>query len=515
MDKYSTLSEEYGELELSAADKNITSELSGDFSLPDYQPEIKRLLRVTASMLPPSKFFGAGEAEFTGNIDYYVLYMGSDNEVYCAPLTGEYSVGLSIENDGGVDLGDELMTVVQITPEAVSGRVTSPRHITIKCRLRTHARIYGRGRIISDIKGTDGGLEMLRGEAENARLSFGTGEMLTLSDEIIPDSGRGEFRVVCADGQVLASEVSSGKDEVICRGEVHLKLMLGSEDGEVPTATFRRIPFSSIIPCDGATPESSAYAKGTLAELTVTVEEGRILIECGILLECVCQNNQRQGYIADMYSTENTCECEYRELTVPRGICAFNRNLTLGESMTLDEAKISAAALVADTSASATVDGCVFEGGKCRISGRCKFNLQLFDGGDYTGTELEFPFKYEYELPRGEWGEDMECDAEAGVVFCRARVDGERIGLDAEISLCGRVWENTVHTVLDSFRLGERLERGSGEVVVCYPGGSDTLWSVAKRYNASIDEIVNTNKLQRGMPLSSERSLDGVEYLVL
>lgn len=515
MDKYSALSEEYGELELSAADKNITSELSSDFSLPDYQPEIKRLLRVTASMLPPSKFFGAGEAELTGNIDYYVLYMGSDNEVYCAPLTGEYSVGLSIENDGGIDLGDELMTVVQMTPEAVSGRVTSPRHITVKCRLRTHARIYGKGRVISNITGGDGSLEMLRGEAENSHLCFGTGDMLTLSDEIIPDAGRGEFRVICADGQVLASEVSSGKDEIICRGEVHLKLMLGSEDGEVPTATYRRIPFSSIIPCEGATPESSAYAKGTLAELTVTVEEGRILIECGILLECVCQKNERRGYISDLYSTENTCECEYKELSVPRGICAFNRNLTVGESMSLEDAKISGTALVSDTNACATVDGCSFESGKCKISGRCKFNLQLFDGGDYTGTELEFPFKYEYELPRGEYSEDIECDAEAGVVFCRARVDGERIGLDAEISLCGRIWENTEHTVLDSFRLGDKLQTGSGETVVCYPSGGDTLWSVAKRYNASIDELAAANKLQRGTPMSSERSLDGVDYLVI
>lgn len=514
MDKYSALGEEYGELELSAAEKNVTCELTSDFSLPDYQPEIKRLLRVTASMLPPSKFFGAGEAELTGNIDYYVLYMGSDGEVYCAPLTGEYSVSLPIDNDGGVDLGDELMTAVQMIPESVSGRVTSPRHITVKCRLRTHARIYGKARVICDVKG-GGNVEVLRAEAENSHLCFGTGDMLMLTDEVIPDASRGDFRVVCADGQVLINEVSCGRDEVICRGEVHLKLMLGNEDGGVPSATLRRIPFSSIIPCEGASPESSAYAKGTLAELTVTVDEGRILIECGVLLECVCQKNLRQEYIADIYSTENECECGYRSLSVPRGICAFNRNLTLGESMSLDEAGISAGAIVADTNACAVVDSFSFEGGKCRMVGRCKFNLQLYDGSDYSGTDIEFPFKYEYELSRGEAGNDMECDAEAGVVFCRARVDGERIGLDAEISLCGRIWENIEHTVLDSCMQGDALSASAGEVTVCYPSSNDTLWSIAKKYNASIDGVIASNKLQRGAPMSSPRSIDGVEYLVI
>ena len=38
------------ELQLPVADKIVTTELSGDFTLPDYHPEIKRLLWVNASV---------------------------------------------------------------------------------------------------------------------------------------------------------------------------------------------------------------------------------------------------------------------------------------------------------------------------------------------------------------------------------------------------------------------------------------------------------------------------------
>ena len=41
-------------LQLPLCDKTVTSEVAGDFSLPDYQPEIKRLLRVSATVQPPS-----------------------------------------------------------------------------------------------------------------------------------------------------------------------------------------------------------------------------------------------------------------------------------------------------------------------------------------------------------------------------------------------------------------------------------------------------------------------------
>ena len=85
-----------GYMQIPVCDKTVSTDLSGDFTLPDYQPEIKKLLRVTASVLPPSKYIGNGEAEFTGNIDYYVLYMGSDNGIYCAPLTADYKIDVGV-----------------------------------------------------------------------------------------------------------------------------------------------------------------------------------------------------------------------------------------------------------------------------------------------------------------------------------------------------------------------------------------------------------------------------------
>lgn len=515
MDKYNAFSEEYDEIELPAIERSTISELSSDFSLPDYQPEIKRLLRVAASMLPSSKYFGAGEAEFAGNIDYYVLYMGSDNEVYCAPLTGEYSVSIPIEKDEYIDLGDELISVVQTVPDMISGRVTSPRHITIKCRLKTHAKIYGKGKAIKSFRKCDGSVEKLKGETQNAELYFGAGEMLSLTDEVIPDSRDGEFRVVCADGKVMVNEVGAGKGEVICRGELHMKLLMSRENGTVPTTMNRRIPFSSIIPCEGVTPDSSVYAKGTLAELTLTVDEGRVLTEAGIILETVAQENRQVEYVSDIYSTTNKSECEYRNISVPIGVSAFNKNFTLSESMTLSDAGVGEGVSVADICGNAFIDEYKFEGGKCKMIGRCKFNLQTYEGGDYSNGEIELPFKYEYDMPSSAQDKSCECQAEAKVVFCRARVDGERIGIDAEVALCGRVWEQKDITVLESYRMGEALDKSRGEITVCYPRTGDSLWSVAKRYNAPIVSLIENNKLQKGISPDSISSLEGVEYLVV
>ena len=63
------------------ADITVAEEIGRDFVLPDYQPEIRKVLRVTPSVRPPSRFLGTDEAEFSGNVDYYVVYAGADNQI--------------------------------------------------------------------------------------------------------------------------------------------------------------------------------------------------------------------------------------------------------------------------------------------------------------------------------------------------------------------------------------------------------------------------------------------------
>ena len=63
-------------------ERTVTTELSNDYTLPDYQPEIRRILKVIPSILPPAKYIGGNNAEFNGTIDYNMLYVGADGGIY-------------------------------------------------------------------------------------------------------------------------------------------------------------------------------------------------------------------------------------------------------------------------------------------------------------------------------------------------------------------------------------------------------------------------------------------------
>lgn len=506
-----------GYLQVPIADKTVTTELSGDFTLPDYQPEIKRLLRVTASILPPSKYVGGREAEFAGSVDYYVLYTGSDNELYCAPLTAEYRVEVPFDpteiGEGGTDrqyLSDMTGDAV-IVPDMISGRVTAPRKISIKCRLRTRAQIFGEMPMEDGFGEETNDVEVLHGKANAVRMLCGVGEKLPLSDEMIAENG-GELRVISAEGRALVSEVSPANGAVNCRGDLYLKLLMCREDGGMPYSAMRKIPFSQSVPCEGVDAGCSVCAWGTVCDMGITVEDGKIGIDVGVILETAAMRGESVAYVKDIYSTSRKTQNEYKALRYSCAGAAFGGNFTLSDSKSLEEAGIGSPDVrVVDVIGTVYPEEQSFEGGRCVVSGKAKFTLLMEREGEYSSADLEMPFRY--DAGAGNGMSAAICRGE--VISVRARMDGERIGIDAEIGISGRAWDCAKLCMADSFGFGEEIRRAKGEFVLCYPSGEDTLWSVAKRYGATLSGLTEANGLSSEVSPDDHDSLDGVDYLVI
>lgn len=523
-------------VQLPICHRTLSTELSGDFSLPDYQPEIKRLLRIGASVLPPERYTSGDSLELERSMDYFVLYMGNDNNLYCAPLSTDYRMSLSLSEErerirvsgASSPLDGELTCTCDITAEPVTGRVTAPRRLNIKSRLKAAVRVMGTCSLAAEGSGelTPASIERLSDTAPTARLYRGSGEVPALQDDMIltPAEG-GDVRVICAEGQVMVSEATAGQDMVTCRGEVLLKLTLcpaEPPEGEIvlPTVTTRKIPFSQAVQLAGVTPDCKCCAYGACSEMSVEVEEGHLHTDLGVMLEVMAQKNQTTAYVKDLYSTHKETNCDYTTYATHEALACFNGNFTLSDSQALNEAGISPTARVVDVSAVAFPEAVTADPDKnrCVLSGRCRVQLLLFRDGEYTASELEFPFRYEKDgIPMGSLtaGEVPEYDGSVQVMTCRARMDGERIGVDAEVAVALRLMGQNTLTALSSVAYGQDVTRRRGEYVICFPAPTDTLWSVAKRYHAPMAALGAANGLSLPESADHVSSLTGVEYLIV
>lgn len=492
-------------------EKSTTTDLSGDFTLPDYQPEIKRLLKVNAKVLPPSKYIGDSEGEFSGAIDYYVHYIGSDNQIYCAPVSAEYKTSVPMDKN---ELTLVNMTAdSEIIPESVGGRVTSPRKLNIKCRLKTRARMYGDMPLDMGFMNMGGENQVLVDGKRITRRMFAQSEMIHLCDEIIQGKDS-DTRVVSADGHVLIGEVGAGAGAVNVKGELYLKLLMCRESDGVPYTTLRRLPFSETVMTEGADANSHANAKGSVCEMSISVEDDRIGIDVGIILEVSACKNEVVKYVKDMYSTTHKTECEYRKIPTLCNGRAFNANFTQSDAMTLEEAGLSPEHKIIDICGVACPESSLLEGARWVFTGKSKYSIIAEKDGEYSNFELEMPYRYSVEAKAGD-DSDSYASATAEIISIRPRLDGERIGIDGEVMLAGVISCPDKTVMLDSVSFGEEIERARGEYIICYPSSNDSLWSIAKRYGKTVNSLCRTNKVKSGEVSDSRATLDGVHFLVI
>ncbi len=514
--------------------RTVTTELTGDFSLPDYQPEIKRLLRIETNVLPPNRFAGGDGVELSGTLDYYVLYMGHDNAVYCAPLSTEYR--MTAEPDAEekglmAAAGEPLVCLCDAVAETPTGRVTAPRRLNIRCKIKADVKLYGECRMQGDGE-EDTSVETLPGETSVNRLYWGMGETLPLQEDVILSPTEQEWRVVCAEGHVMMTDATPGMGFVSCRGEVTLKLTLcpaetaeefasDTTDGRsAPPLTVmqRKIPFTQSVEVAGITPACSATACGYCTDISVEMENGHAHVEMGVVTEARGQKNETVSYVKDLFSTRRESACRYTTYPAEAAMKALNGNFTLSDSLPLSEVGIDSSARVVDVTAVATPESLTADAakGRCVLTGTCACHLLLLRDGEYTSADMTLPFRYEFDVQAdGAMDELTGFDGNLSVVNCRARMDGERVGVDAEVAVSLRTYRSAPLTALSDVDFGEEVTRRRGEYVICFPAPTDSAWSVAKRYHAPMAALTAANNLPAGAKADGEESLEGIGYLIV
>ena len=517
MDNYTKTDSAALRVQTLLCDKLEMSEVTAEVSLPDYRPEIKRLIRVSATISPPARYVGAASTELSGNVDFCILYTGNDGALYSTTHASEYRIAIPVDLPNDAAPSEGLVCDADILPEPSQARVLSPRKLSIKCRLRARMRLYGirlieNGDLIAGIAA-----EKLYGSCDTSEFFSGVGEPLLLHDEIVCDTQSEDVRVVCAEGQVFVLEATAGSGCVNCRGEVALKLLCAHDaTGMAPTQMVRRIPFESAAVVDGCEVNCVASAFGTCTDVNVTVEDGRILCDLSVVLQGRAQRDRNITYVRDAYALESMSDGKTSALTLPKSRSAVCANFSIGSTLTAEEAGLRPGMSVVDAHLMPLSLELTQEHGKDILSGRCRIHLTLCDNaGEISSQEVELPYRYETESREMPLADSL---VHVSPISCRARADGERLGIDGEVAVSMITRAQTQIQYLSACNIGEKCQKAEGECTICFPATSDTLWSVAKRYHKPLSHLMGINTLPQqaqAAAADSKASLAGVNYLLV
>lgn len=488
--------------QMPVCDKHLSVELNSDFSLPDYQPEIRRLLSTRATVLSPNEYIGNSEAELSGEIIYKILYLGADNKVYSALLSDKYSFTAPLEFNSKCVNNDEVTLITTCKSESVNTRVLGPRKLNIRSKLVCHVLGASPHLYSPTLVGAhnSASIENMILNTSCISLKKCTGEPQLLTDFIALDKQIDNVRIIDSTSSLMISECVASGEKVNVKGEVFIKLLYCNDsESEYPLSMLRKLPFSISIPCDGADASFECCAFGEVIDEHFNVAENGIDVEITVVISTKCQKNESIPYINDSYSTEREVRCTSATVPVRTALKAYNGNLTQNEIFSLESIKLSPNMKIIDICSKADVNEMSEDNGRHYLKGNATYQIIYCLDGEYSSVEVNAPIKYELD-PRAFASLNGKplYDATVQIISSRARADAERLFVDSELDFLLLLQSEDSIEVLSEMTFGERLSKNEDEMVLCFPDKNESLWSVAKRYGEPQRKIRVQNSINDG-----------------
>ena len=495
--------------------ESVTVECTAEHTLPDYMPEVRKILRVDARPIEGGSYLEEGRAEFSGIVAFTVLYTDGEGKPSAVSVNADYD--LSVPHAGRIAyLSTEL--------ESAVCRPLAPRRLSLKAQLRCRPHLIGEHPLPAP---ESEGCERLVTEMESRRTLLGESGEIALSDTVtVAGISPEELHPILCDGRLAFDECRVGKDGCTVRASVHARVLAVTEEGR-PMSFYSRIPIEREIDVEGVAAGDTALPMGELSSLSVRATsdgEGGTLLELDGTAECrVClYRNERIFPTVAMYSPAHRIETASTRLLTEAFVGGASGHYTVsgGTGASGDEK----ASLVLDTAATATVRKITEEAGRPLVLGDVRVRMLLAGAVPEEGptpcfaVEYTHPFRIEAPIRLPE-GREVRYECSVAPILSRGRLEGNGYADDTELALSLAVFAPSSTSVICERRdyPDEAYPVRRGTVTVVYPKDGDTLFSVAERYHTTPASLALTNRLGE---LTNEEaalptSLDGVAFLLV
>jgi hypothetical protein len=214
-------------------DTVVSHDVSEEFSLPDYIPEVRKVLFTRAQALPESKYVSetsnGANLEFGGTVTYCVIYTDDEGKLCSTPLSSNYETQTPLMQMPSTVFIDTCV-------DSVSCRVNAPRKLTLKTRLKSRIVSFGENEIEEKITPKSSADEFfIERMSETVKsVSIKTSSMQNIRMEDKFDMGNlKEIRPIMCDADIIISESKAQGSYVNVKGEVNVKCMCDTPDGIV------------------------------------------------------------------------------------------------------------------------------------------------------------------------------------------------------------------------------------------------------------------------------------------
>lgn len=473
-------------------------ESSAEYILPDYNPDVRKLLYTSCEVKPAGKFSADEQVDFSGIVEYRCVYADKDGELSEVSFTSDYEYGISLAGEA-VD--------VDSTPwvQNYQVRVLGPRKIAAKASIVCE-NVYTNERSVGGEIPSGEDIQLEERRVSCGRIKRIESEERELAEEISRLDGVSldEVSVISATADCKDSTLERAGGEARCHTDFAIRILYRDIDGSV-------VPLESMLSGDGTVelsgiPEDAGlictpHILSERFECLPTEDGVNMVANLIVKWDVTCVYNEEHSVVCDGYSTDFALDNKYSTLTLVSYGTPVKETLTLEGRITPDSTECGKIKEVLLMGERARITEKKLEDGALNLSVEVKAQGVISCVSD-DGKTAYAPIKIAESISEkvnlsSKTSANQGAIARISGIDILQKIDGDDIKYTLSVTIDIIPLYTASKRVLVSAERNEeqRVEKTSGRVTVYYTEPGDTLFSVAKKYHTTSSGILENNEI--------------------
>lgn len=510
-------------------DSVVEVPLEADIMLPDYCPDIVKILKCAPSSCVKSARVQGHTLTIEGMCSVHVLYLGENGQQsQQLVLRG---VDYKIPYNRTVDLKNEVgqsAIFVQADSTYCNCRAQSSRRIELRASVshRVGVLSVGEEQAVTDAaEDTENpqGIQLRKKMMQQdsficqAREVVGVREQLELAAGKPPAKG-----VIFSQGCAVMSDHKLISGKIITKGELRLQILYNTDTDAIERMEYT-LPISAVIDAPGADDGCWCSAGYELCELEIAPkpdengENTRFSVDAQIVADAQVCRRTETAVADDCYSTRFACQGRQKPVHFLNLVKRVEERCNYkGEIELPDGVDTILAGWAQVTGSSVRFEG---EEGANKAVLQVNLNLCLLASGKESGVQFyDKTEQMECSFPlEGEAVQDRRllfCPQLTVTGFDYSR-SGDTLQARCQVLVRGYICEISKCSVMTQIEVDEQkpVEREEDcALTIYYADPGETLWEIAKHYHTAMQSVLEANS---SLELSEEEAVSKREMLLI
>lgn len=485
--------------------------VDGDIIVPDVKPDILKILQVDAETVVTEKEIADGRLAIAGIVNLKILYIPDKKNECVKSINTSFDFAHKIER-GAIMSG--MAASVDADAARVEFRLINSRKLSVKTIVGLEMTVC-----------TSKELELVTGIAEeNTQLmkvplklaadAANCERELVLKDSVEIPAGKVSIgEILKIDTKISDKDMKAVTGKAVVKGVVNTTILYIGDNSEIEFAEMD-IPFTEVFDVPNLSESSECEIDYEIRDLYFETAEDNdgdvrvVNLEFVIGAKIKATDHVEIEIVDDCYMPGMETQLERENVSIDEVVCRQASQNTIREIVSLSD-NVPEIAEVYHVVTKANVTNTAVENGKILVEGNIDaYILYLCESPESPvySYRKEIPFSYSLDGAGSKQG--MECDVKAEVEHTSYSLNmANEVELRIILTIGAKVIKKRDLALIQDVTVSDMPQGSKKGIIIYFVQNGDRIWDIAKRYRASINDILECNdmsaddKLTAGMQL--------------